>query len=184
MKKNVGEVFSIEREEYGGTGYSYNLVKLEAGLALLYTDTAVQPPSLAGGPVKRSFYFVGLKPGKATLQLAKFRVFDLSDILYEKEITVEILSPQGNANTVGGWAEQRPLTKEDQAVFDEAMKGFVGVGYKPKSVATQVVAGVNYRFICDAQPVYPGARPYEAMVEIYKPLEGSAVITHISRIPD
>ncbi|WP_421207133.1 hypothetical protein [Aeromonas enteropelogenes] len=47
---------------------------------------------------------------------------------------------------VGGWTAYHKLTAEDQAVFDQALKGFVGVQYVPFEVSTQVVAGTNYRF--------------------------------------
>ncbi|CAK7056187.1 hypothetical protein CUZ56_01991 [Saezia sanguinis] len=185
MKKNVGEVFTVERVEQAGTGYSYHLVKLDGGLSLIDMDVVSQS-SLSGGPVKRVFSFAGMKPGKAVFQLAKFRVFDLSNALYEEEMTVEIQPAAGsanNANMVGGWSEQKPLTKEDKAVFDEALTGFVGVQYVPVSVATQIVAGMNYRFICDAKIVIPNAQPYKAMVEIHKPLQGKAMITNIHRLP-
>ncbi|MFQ2018524.1 hypothetical protein ACK34I_15280 [Aeromonas veronii] len=49
---------------------------------------------------------------------------------------------------VGGWTAYHKLTAEDQAVFDQALKGFVGVQYVPFEVSTQVVAGTNYRFKC------------------------------------
>ncbi|MGK4472928.1 hypothetical protein [Aeromonas molluscorum] len=49
---------------------------------------------------------------------------------------------------VGGWTAYHKLTAKDQAVFDQALKGFVGVQYVPFEVSTQVVAGTNYRFKC------------------------------------
>ena len=51
----------------------------------------------------------------------------------------------------GGWTPYRPLTAEDRKVFNEAMKGFVGVTYTPNEVSTQVVAGTNYRFKCTSR---------------------------------
>ena len=82
----------------------------------------------------------------------------------------------------GGWSPYRELTDKDKAVFNEALKGFCGVGYQPKSVSTQIVAGVNYRFKCDA--TLPGPIPiqWEAIVEIYAPLEGKPHITGIQKI--
>jgi len=81
----------------------------------------------------------------------------------------------------GGWTNYRvPITKEDQAVFDEAMEGFVGVHYIPVAVSTQVVAGVNYKFFCISKVVAPGTTPGTALVSIFKPLEGKAVITSIN----
>jgi len=83
----------------------------------------------------------------------------------------------------GGWTEYRDLTSEDKAVFDEALQGFVGVNYTPNSVATQVVAGVNYRFKCTATLHRPnGDTKWEVIVEIYQPLEGTPHIISIARV--
>jgi len=81
----------------------------------------------------------------------------------------------------GGWTEYRNLTSEDKAVFDEALEGFVGVKYTPNSVAIQVVAGMNYRFKCDAQ-LPSGGNKWEAIIQIYQPLEGRPHITEIVRV--
>lgn len=64
---------------------------------------------------------------------------------------------------VGGWTAYHKLTAKDQAVFDAALKGFVGGQYKPFEVSTQVVAGTNYRFKCKStvplpNPIYGGSR--------------------------
>lgn len=82
---------------------------------------------------------------------------------------------------VGGWSKYHALTPEDKLVFDEAMKGLIGVDYKPQSVSTQVVAGMNYRFKCSAS-VPPSDVMWEAIVEIYQPLDGKPYVTGIVRI--
>ncbi|QXP72450.1 hypothetical protein H0I31_01750 [Tenacibaculum sp. AHE15PA] len=82
---------------------------------------------------------------------------------------------------VGGWTAYHALTTEDRKVFDEALKGFVGVSYTPNQVSTQVVAGVNYRFKCSAS-IPPSEVIWEAIVEIYQPLDGKAHITGITRL--
>lgn len=83
---------------------------------------------------------------------------------------------------VGGWTAYHKLTAEDQAVFDQALKGFVGVQYVPFEVSTQVVAGTNYRFKCKS--TVPLAKPIhgEAVVQIFKSLDGDAHITSITPI--
>lgn len=86
-----------------------------------------------------------------------------------------------NANP-GGWTSFRPLTSEDKDVFNKALNGLVGVGYEPLLVATQVVAGINYRFFCNAKVVYPNAPYYAAIILIFKPLQGDAHITSIQRV--
>jgi hypothetical protein len=82
---------------------------------------------------------------------------------------------------VGGWTPYHKLTNEDQHVFDQAMKDFVGVKYTPLTVSTQLVAGMNYRFKCSAT-MPPAYVIWEAIVDIFKPLNGPPVITGIHRI--
>lgn len=83
---------------------------------------------------------------------------------------------------LGGWTQYHALTPEDQKVFDEAMEGFVGVKYTPKEVSTQVVNGTNYRFRCDAS--MSGLQPmnWQAIVEIYAPINGKPHVVSIHRI--
>lgn len=85
------------------------------------------------------------------------------------------------APIVGGWTAYHPLTASDQKVFAEAMKGFVGVKYTPQTVSTQVVAGTNYRFKCTAS-IPPALVVWEAIVEIFDPLNGAPYVTGIVRL--
>ena len=59
-----------------------------------------------------------------------------------------------------------------------------GVSYTPESVATQVVAGTNYRFICTAKTATPGPETYEAEIIVFQPLpgQGEAKIAKITRL--
>ena len=112
--------------------------------------------------------------------------------------TVEIYQPLQGSPTVtritrtswaaqeavlpGGWTPFRPVDAETMAVFVLATKDLVGVGYTPLQVSTQVVAGMNYRYICDARIVYPGVEATKALVEIYQPPGGKPHITRIEMI--
>ncbi len=49
-------------------------------------------------------------------------------------------------DAVGAFTEDREATAEDKAIFDEAM-GDKASNYEVLKVATQVVAGTNYRFL-------------------------------------
>ncbi|UWX57981.1 hypothetical protein NY406_01520 [Chlorobaculum sp. MV4-Y] len=82
----------------------------------------------------------------------------------------------------GGWSRFELLSSTDRAVFKETMAGLTGVGYEPLAVRKQAVEGVNYEFFCNARAVYPGTDWHPAMVMIYKPLKGNAVIKKISKI--
>jgi hypothetical protein len=80
----------------------------------------------------------------------------------------------------GGWTPYScVISPEAQKAFDTAFKGFVGVKYIPVAVATQVVAGVNYCFFCNARVVYPKAPNKAAMILIYAPLDGPPTIISI-----
>lgn len=76
---------------------------------------------------------------------------------------------------LGGYTQERPLSKEEKALFDKAYKGEVAL--RPVSFATQVVAGTNYAFLCKDK----GGNKY--MVVIYQPLpgQGEARMTSIKK---
>jgi hypothetical protein len=83
----------------------------------------------------------------------------------------------------GGWTGWSfAITPEAKKVFEDALKGFVGVGYTPLAFATQVVAGTNYCFLCQGKVVYPGASDIAVKLYIFKPLKGDPHISHIERI--
>lgn len=84
----------------------------------------------------------------------------------------------------GGYTEQRPLSEQEQALFHQVTQGLTGVAYTPESVATQVVAGINYRFVCKARTVTLDHETYQAEVTVYQPLpgQGEARITSIKRL--
>lgn len=75
------------------------------------------------------------------------------------------------------------IDAQAKVAFAEAMEHFFGVKYSPVAVASQVVNGTNYAYFCNASPAMPNSPTYPAMVSIYKPLDGSACLTHIERLP-
>jgi len=88
----------------------------------------------------------------------------------------------GENQLVGGYSAERDVTPEDLELFNQAMEGLVGVVYEPTKVATQVVAGMNYRFTATATPVVPNPEPYTVHITIFKPLEGAPELSGIERI--
>ena len=84
----------------------------------------------------------------------------------------------------GGYTRQRPLEASDRELFRRATAGMTGVSYTPESVATQVVSGTNYRFICTAKTATPGPETYEAEIIVFQPLpgQGEAKIAKITRL--
>ena len=75
------------------------------------------------------------------------------------------------------------VTPEAKSVFDQALKGLVGVQYTPLAFAIQVVSGLNYCFLCEGHVVYSdGGSEFAALIYIYAPLEGAPHITGITQI--
>jgi len=68
----------------------------------------------------------------------------------------------------GGFTGQRDLTAEDLEIFRSAL-GPAADTLFPISVATQVVAGLNYRFVCNA----PSG---QKTVTVYQDLQGGLSI--------
>ena len=83
----------------------------------------------------------------------------------------------------GGWSKYHSPTESDKQVFNEAMKGFVGVKYTPQEVSTQhvVASATNYRFKCGASIPHEDII-WEAIVEIFKPVIGNPIIMSITNI--
>ena len=103
--------------------------------------------------------------------LGRAEIMDIGDALCPTELTDETLA--------GGWQETDTpaMTEEATAAFRKATEGFVGVDYEPVALlSTQTVAGTNYRILCEATVVYPGAEPYYAVMTVYRGLDGSANI--------
>ncbi len=82
----------------------------------------------------------------------------------------------------GGYSEFRKLTREEQLIFDQALEGLVGAGYTPLLVSTQVVAGLNYRFYCDAVGITNPPMYFNAYVYVFRSLEGEIKLTKIARV--
>ena len=71
---------------------------------------------------------------------------------------------------MGGYSEQRSLTAEDSAVFVAATKDYAYLNLTPLSVSTQVVAGMNYLFLCEMKAF--GGAAVQTNVKVFKPLPG------------
>ena len=87
------------------------------------------------------------------------------------------------AQVPGAYGPFKPVDATTKAIFEKAMAGLLGVGYTPLIVASQVVAGTNYLYMCNAQVVAPGTAAYPVEVIIYQPLSGPPHHTTIKRVP-
>ena len=90
--------------------------------------------------------------------------------------------PVYDSGLEGGWRhrEDMNLSKEDIQLFDKALEGLVGVNYSPIAVlASQIVAGTNYAYLCEATPAVLDPEPFYAVVVIYEDLSGNTEISDI-----
>lgn len=97
---------------------------------------------------------------------------------------------QGSASgtpLLGGWSFASDLsislTEEDQARFDKAIEGLTGMGYEPVAVvASQLVSGKNYAYLCKTTPIASKAIPRWTIAVVYENLQGEASLTNVSEI--
>jgi hypothetical protein len=79
-----------------------------------------------------------------------------------------------NPAPVGDWSNfDFTLTPQAKDVFETALPPTAGARYTPFAFASQIIAGINYCFLCDVQ--YPTPFPNENTVKvyIYQPTGGS-----------
>ena len=93
------------------------------------------------------------------------------------EILPEIVSPDGGSVEPANGE----ITAELQEIFDKALEDYDGAKLEPvQLLSTQVVAGVNYRFLCNETILVPGAEPKEVIVTVFKDLDGKCSITDVT----
>lgn len=88
---------------------------------------------------------------------------------------------------VGGWTVSEPgestLTAEEQEIFDRATAELLGVDYTPVAVlATQLVSGMNYAYLCSSKAVTPEAEPEWCIVVVYNNLQNESSVSSIHDI--
>ena len=110
-------------------------------------------------------------------------VYIYEDLDGNAEITQTVDTKVGanySEDLMGGWAEaQSPeMTEDATKAFETATETLTGAEYKPAALlATQVVAGINYRILCQAKATVPNAEPYYVIITVYADLDGNAEIT-------
>ena len=89
-------------------------------------------------------------------------------------LSLTLLASCGRSSdpAVGGYTDPRRPTTEERALFEAAVASIDDTTYKPLNVATQVVAGTNYRFVCKARENGRRGKRFDAVIVIYKPLPG------------
>ena len=170
----IGKVKKLFEKAFDGlTGASYTPVAL---LATKTTTSGTQyrvlsKMTLAVPDAEEEYVVVTLSRN----WLGKVELLDIGDALAPTDLVQEQLP--------GGWSETGSpvMTEEAKAAFQKATEGLLGVSYTPVALlSTQVVAGTNYRILCEATVVYPGAEMHYVVMTIYEDLQGNASILSIS----
>ena len=110
-------------------------------------------------------------------------VYIYEDLEGNAEIT-EIVSSRADAqnaeeNIPGGWTEtgSPEMTDDARTALEKACETLTGAEYTPLALlATQVVAGTNYRIVCESRPSVPFPECGYVIVTVYADLEGNAEI--------
>lgn len=169
-------VDTVFRKAFDGlTGASYTPVAL---LATRTTASGTQYRLLC----RRTLVYPGAEETYvvATLSrnwLGRAKLLDVGDALAPTELAQE------DETLLGGWqeAESPVMTEEATEAFQKATEMLLGAHYEPVALlSTQVVAGTNYRILCEETPVYPGAEMHYVVMTVYQDLEGNASILSIS----
>ena len=110
-----------------------------------------------------------------------------SSVLAINELDPTAIKVAGSSDTgdvMGGWeileaAGTEAKTDEASKALAAASETFVGVDLKPIAhLASQLVSGNNYLFLCSGTTTSPTSGTELYAVEVYQPLEGDASITN------
>ena len=107
--------------------------------------------------------------------LGQAEILDIGDAIDRTDLSDDSLA--------GGWQapESPAMTEGAQTAFDKATDGLVGVKYVPVALlSTQVVAGTNYRILCEATVLYPGEQMHYVTMTLHEDLEGNVSVLDVS----
>lgn len=82
----------------------------------------------------------------------------------------------------GGYTEQRAIAPDELEMFKKLTSSSAMV-FSPISVATQVVAGLNYKFLCKCCDA-TGRTSTLCEIVIYRPLEGAPMVTSMEIVKE
>ena len=109
-------------------------------------------------------------------------------IVNEPEQQEEVVEPiNEDEPIVGGFvdAEDKTITDELKDIFNKALDGLTGAKYEPvELVATQVVAGTNYKFLANGTKTTNPITKGTYYITIYKDLQGNIELKDIEVIEE
>ena len=114
-------------------------------------------------------------------------VFLYEDLQGGVEITgfSNLTEAPSDSTAAGGWAapESSEITDELREVMEKACEEFDGASFTPIALLEeQVVAGMNYLFLCRADGAGTATEPFYALVKVYADPEGGAEITNVEAL--
>ena len=166
----------VEKAQEGLTGARYVPVACLASQVVAGKNCAVlcRMTHVTADPTETYALVILYQDPDGNVTFSDVRDFGAETCLYEGNLT-------------GGWTQPDTpeITEQAGAAFEKAMEGFTGVNYVPVALlSTQLVAGTNYRFACQARTVEPDAEASWALVTVYQDLQGGAEITEIVWLPE
>ena len=166
----------IEKAQKNLTGAGYVPVAYLATQTVAGRNHAVlcRVTRVTSDPAETYAVVILYEDTEGNVTISDVRDFGAETYLYDGDLT-------------GGWTQPDTpeITEKAGTAFEKAMEGFTGVNYVPVALlSTQLVAGMNYRYICESTAVLPGAEMTYALVTVYQDLEGNAEITEIIRLPE
>lgn len=100
---------------------------------------------------------------------------------YSSSSSVLIYSSSAIKGNTGSYSGYRELTEDDEVFFVEVVKGYEKELINPELVSTQIVSGMNYKFLCSMKD---GDVTSKVIVTIYKPFSGDPQITSVEEAPE
>lgn len=89
-------------------------------------------------------------------------------------------TPEGKNHIMcGAYSSMRNVSSDELAMFRQ-VTDTLNLKLKPQQVATQVVAGINYKFVCKYTDKVQ-ATSGTCIVVIYKPLQGNPSLTSLQK---
>lgn len=109
--------------------------------------------------------------------------FNIIDLSVNENVSEDNITNKPAGFITGGYVAHEYITEQDKAVFEYVTKDMYGVDYELKAVASQIVNGINYKFICISKIVVPYAQPELVMMEVYTKFAHSvAPIVKVNKI--
>lgn len=74
----------------------------------------------------------------------------------------------------GEYVVHPEVGEKEMSIFNKTLEGHMGLELKPVAVASQVVAGINYLFLCTGAPIAANPVTQLYSVEIFVKLPGDS----------